>query len=211
MDFFNINTIAFEVLQYPVSYIELIATLFGLLSVYYATQANILTWSTGLVNVLFLFLLFYQIQLYADMFLQVFFFVVTLYGWSRWKSKAPENKISILPSKTRAILLFLLIIGSFLSGLFFSNIHLYLPQFFKAPASYPYIDSFVMVASIIATILLARKNIESWYLWISIDVVCTVLYYQKEVYFLSLEYLIFLGLASYGCYNWTKERKYAQT
>lgn len=211
MDFFNINTIAFEVLQYPVSYIELIATLFGLLSVYYATQANILTWSTGLVNVLFLFLLFYQIQLYADMFLQVYFFVVTLYGWSRWKSKAPENKISILPSKTRAILLFLLIIGSFLSGLFFSNIHLYLPQFFKAPASYPYIDSFVMVASIIATILLARKNIESWYLWISIDVVCTVLYYQKEVYFLSLEYLIFLGLASYGCYNWTKERKYAQT
>jgi nicotinamide mononucleotide transporter len=211
MDFFNINTIAFEVLQYPVSYIELIATLFGLLSVYYATQANILTWSTGLVNVLFLFLLFYQIQLYADMFLQVYFFVVTLSGWSRWKSKAPENKISILPSKTRAILLFLLIIGSFLSGLFFSNIHLYLPQFFKAPASYPYIDSFVMVASIIATILLARKNIESWYLWISIDVVCTVLYYQKEVYFLSLEYLIFLGLASYGCYNWTKERKYAQT
>lgn len=207
MDFFNINTIAFEVLQYPVSYIELVATLFGLLSVYYATQANILTWSTGLVNVLFLFLLFYQIQLYADMFLQVYFFVVTIYGWSHWKSKSPENKISILAQKPRFLSLLLLITGSLLAGLFFSNIHLYLPQFFKEPASFPYIDSFVMVASIIATILLARKNIESWYLWISIDIVCTILYYQKEVYFLSLEYLIFLVLASYGCYHWKQELK----
>lgn len=211
MDFFNINTIAFEVLQYPVSYIELMATLFGLLSVYYATQANILTWSTGLVNVFFLYLLFYQIQLYADMFLQVYFFVVTIYGWSHWKSQSPKNNISLLSSKARLITLVSLIIGTFFSGLFFSKIHLYLPQFFKEPASYPYIDSFVLVASILATILLARKNIESWYLWISIDVVCTVLYYHKDVYFLSLEYLIFLGLASYGCYNWIKEYKYAQT
>jgi nicotinamide mononucleotide transporter len=205
MDFFNINTIAFEVLQYPVSYIELVATLFGLLSVYYATQANILTWSTGLVNVLFLFLLFYQIQLYPDMFLQVYFFVVTMYGWYHWKSKSPENKISILAQKPRVLSLLFLITGSLLAGLFFSNIHLYWPQFFKEPASFPYIDSFVMVASIIATILLARKNIESWYLWISIDIVCTILYYQKEVYFLSLEYLIFLVLASYGCYHWKQE------
>jgi len=59
--------------------------------------------------------------------------------------------------------------------------------------------------SIIATVLLARKNIETWYLWILVDVVCVVLFFQKGIVFLSLEYLIFLGLATYGLLNWRKQ------
>ena len=74
MTFFDINTIAFEVIGYPVSYVELIGTLFGLISVYFASRANILTWPTGIINEFFLFILFFQVQLYADMFLQVYFF-----------------------------------------------------------------------------------------------------------------------------------------
>ena len=86
-----------------------------------------------------------------------------------------------------------------------SNIHLYLPTYFKIQAAYPFTDSFVMVSSIIATILLAKKKIENWYLWIAIDLVCVVMYFKKGVYFLSLEYFIFLGLASYGLYHWKKQ------
>jgi nicotinamide mononucleotide transporter len=64
-----------------------------------------------------------------------------------------------------------------------------------------------MVSSIIATVLLARKKVENWYLWITVDIVCVGLYFKKGVYFLSLEYIIFLGLASYGLYNWRKQLK----
>ena len=76
MHFFDIASAAFTVIGYPISYVELIGTLFGLISVYFASRANILTWSTGIVNEVFLFILFFQVHLYADMFLQVYFFVL---------------------------------------------------------------------------------------------------------------------------------------
>ena len=207
MHFFEIKNIAIEILGYPISYVELIGTLFGLASVYFASRANILTWGTGIVNEIFLFILFFQVQLYAVMFLQVYFFVVTLYGWYQWNTKANANKISEINFRNRITIATAIVIGSVLFGFAFKNIHLYLPNHFKIQAAYPFTDSFVMVSSIFATILLAKKKIENWYLWIAVDAVCVVLYFKKGVYFLSLEYFIFLGLASYGLYNWNKQLK----
>ncbi|HSD13965.1 MAG TPA: nicotinamide riboside transporter PnuC [Flavobacterium sp.] len=205
MTFFDINNIAFEVSAYPISYIELIGTLFGFLSVYFASRANILTWSTGIINELFLFILFFQVQLYADMFLQIYFFVVTLYGWYNWKHKPKQNSIISVSFKTKLWIASTIFIGTIVAGFLFANIHMYLPQYFKTQASFPYVDSFVMVLSIIATILLARKEIETWHLWILVDIICVFLFFKKGILFLALEYLIFLGLATYGLLNWKKQ------
>jgi len=205
MYFFDIENVAFQIMGYPISYVELIGTLFGIVSIYFATRANILTWPTGIVNELFLFILFFQVQLYADMFLQVYFFIVTIYGWYQWKSKKNQVDISVVNLRSRIILIFSIISLTLVFGFLFSNIHTYLPAYFKIKASFPFIDSFVMVLSIVATVLLAKKKIENWYLWICVDLICVFLYYKKAVYFLSLEYLIFLGLASYGFYHWKKQ------
>ena len=205
MNFFNIQNTAVEILSYPVSYVELIGTLFGLSSVYFASRANILTWSTGIVNEIFLFILFFQVQLYADMFLQVYFLIVTIYGWYNWKTNTAEKKISGMSLTSKLLFIAIIFVATLFSGLLFSNIHLYLPEYFKIQAAYPFTDSFIMVSSIIATVLLAKKRVENWYLWIIIDVICVALYFIKGVYFLSLEYFIFLGLASYGLYNWKKQ------
>lgn len=205
MHFFEIANTAFTVIGYPISYVELIGTVFGLISVYFASRANILTWSTGIINEAFLFILFFQVHLYADMFLQVYFFVVTIYGWYNWNTATIENKISAINSKARWITAVIIIVGSIISGLLIKNIHLYLPNYFKIAASYPFTDSFVMLLSVVATVLLAKKKIENWHLWILVDAICVILYFKKGVYFLSLEYLIFFGLASYGLYNWKKQ------
>lgn len=205
MNFFEIKNVAFQIWDYPISYVELIGTLFGLISVYFASRANILTWGTGIVNEVFLFILFFQVQLYADMFLQIYFFIVTIYGWYKWNSKTTETKISETSFRNKIFLAISILIGTLISGFLFTNIQLYLPTYFKIQAAYPFTDSFVMVSSIIATILLAKKKIENWYLWIAIDLVCVVLYFKKGVYFLSLEYFIFLGLTSYGLYHWKKQ------
>lgn len=205
--FFDIKNIAFEVIGYPISYVELIGTIFGLLSVYFASRANILTWATGLVNELFLFILFFQVQLYADMFLQVYFFIITLYGWYNWKQKPKKNSITTIELKTKLWLVSAIIIGTIIAGFLFTKIHLYLPQYFKTEAAFPFVDSFVMVLSIIATILLAQKKIETWYLWIIVDVVCVFLFFKKGIVFLGLEYFLFLGLATYGLLNWKKQLK----
>lgn len=207
MSFFHIDNSAFELFHYSVSYVELIATLFGLLSVYLATKANIYTWSSGIINELFLFILFFQVQLYADMFLQLYFFVVTLYGWYHWKQNPTQNSITKIHFKTRIWLLFSIIIATILVGFLITNLHLYFPNYFKIKAAYPFVDSFVMVLSIIATVLLAKKKIETWYLWIAIDIVCVVLFFKKGIVFLGLEYLVFLGLATYGLLNWKKRLK----
>ena len=204
MTIFDIRNIAFEVIGYPISYVELIGTLFGLLSVYFATRTNILTWGTGIINELFLFILFFQVQLYADMFLQVYFFIVTLYGWHSWKQKPKQNDITLTNSKTRVWLSITIFVATILTGFLFANIHLYLPDYFKIKAAFPFTDSFVMVLSIIATVLLAQKKIETWYLWIVVDIVSVFLFFRKVIVFLALEYLVFLGLATYGLLNWKK-------
>jgi nicotinamide mononucleotide transporter len=205
MNFFEIKNIAFQIWDYPISYVELIGTLFGLASVYFASKANILTWGTGIVNEVFLFILFFQVQLYADMFLQVYFFIVTIYGWYNWKTNTTEKMVSEINFRNKLLLAAAIFIFSLVSGFLFYTIHLYLPEYFKVKAACPFIDSFVMVSSIVATILLAKKKIENWYLWIAIDLVCVVLYFKKGVYFLSMEYFIFLGLASYGLCHWKKQ------
>lgn len=205
MNFFEIENIAFQFLDYPISYVELIGTLFGLFSVYFASRANILTWGTGIVNEVFLFILFFQVQLYADMFLQIYFLVVTIYGWYKWNSKTTETKISETSFINKLYLSATILTGTLISGFLFTKIHLFFPSYFKIQAAYPFIDSFVMVASIVASGLLAKKKIENWYLWIAVDLVCVGLYFKKGIYFLSLEYFVFLGLASYGLYHWRKQ------
>ncbi|TAM94658.1 MAG: nicotinamide riboside transporter PnuC [Chitinophagaceae bacterium] len=205
MTFFDINNIAFEIIGYKISYVESIGTLFGLLSVYFATKANILTWSTGIINELFLFILFFQVQLYADMFLQVYFFVVTIYGWYNWKQKPKLNSITSTNLNTKIWLASGIIVGTIIAGFLFANIHLYLPHYFKTKAAFPFADSFVMVLSIISTVLLAQKKMETWYLWFTVDMVCVFLFFKKGIAFLALEYLVFLGLATYGLLNWKKQ------
>ena len=207
MKIFDIESVVFHLFGYPFSYIELIGTIFGLISVVYATRANILTWPTGVINEIFLFLLFFQVQLYADMFLQIYFFVVTLYGWYRWNSKSEVNRITEMNLKAKCGIGILIIAGTILAGYFIKNLHLNFPKYFVIQAAYPFIDSFIMVSSIVATVLLAMKKIENWYLWMTIDFVCTLLYFKKAVFILSLEYLIFFGLAAYGLYYWKKELK----
>ncbi len=66
-----------------------------------------------------------------------------------------------------------------------------------------------MLGSMVATFLLARKKIENWYCWIAVDLVATIIYWKKAIVFLSAEYLLFLLLATYGLFNWTKQQKHA--
>lgn len=209
MSYFDVSHIAFRLLGYPISYIELIGTVFGLISVYYASKANVLTWPTGIINEIALFVLFFQIQLYADMLLQVFFLVVTVFGWYNWGNKAGEVPVTSMSRGMGGIYAIVLLVGTILTGIIIQQFHQWMPAYFPLPTTYPFADSFVMVASMLATFLLARKRIETWILWIVADVVSVVLYLIKGVYFLSLEYVVFLGLATFGLLQWRKKMTYA--
>ena len=88
----SIENVAFVILGYPMSYIELIGTVLYLWSVWLIAQRRILTWPIGIVSVLLYMMLFYQIQLYSDSLEQVYYLVAGVYGWWRWSHSLPENE-----------------------------------------------------------------------------------------------------------------------
>jgi nicotinamide mononucleotide transporter len=201
---FDVKEIFFTVFGHGVSYVEFVGTLLGLISVFLASRANIFTWPTGIANAIFFLVIFYQIHLYSDMFLQMYFCGMGVYGWFSWKNKAEHHhgEIQTLTNRRR------LWIGVFIAcvvlivGTLISQIHVILPQIFDHPATYPYIDTFIAISSILATILLARRIFETWVLWILVDITSIGLYSVKGVKLIALEFVIFLGLAVLGIYTW---------
>src|SRR5882762_1859133 len=94
MDFFSIEKIALTVFGYPLSYLELFGWISGIVAVVLSARANLWSWPIGIINVTLSFFLFFQVQLYPDMFLQIFYFITNLIGWWRWANpkQGEENK-----------------------------------------------------------------------------------------------------------------------
>jgi nicotinamide mononucleotide transporter len=212
MSFFDIKNIFFTALDYPMSYLEFFGVLFGLVAVWLSAKANIWSWPIGIVNVTLAFFLYYQIQLYPDMFLQVFFFITNVLGWIRWanprkgeEDKKNELKVSLLQFRQFIGIGLIGISGTLLMGALASRLHEWFPFLFQIPGSFPFIDSFITVMSIVATYFMIQKKVESWIIWIMVDVIATYLYFIKGVKFYSLEYLVFTILAAFGFWNWRKE------
>ncbi len=205
-DLLSINYTIAEILGYKMSLVELLGTVTGILAVILATQSNIWSWPVGIVNFVLAFILYYQVSLYSDMFLQVYYVITGIYGWIYWYGMKTEEQTPItqLTNRGRIIHIILMITGTIGVGYFMSHIHLLMPKLFPVPAAYPYPDSFVAVLSILANWMLAQRKIENWIVWIVIDIICTVMYWLKGIQFFSLEYLIFTLMAVYGLINWIK-------
>jgi nicotinamide mononucleotide transporter len=198
-----------DLFGYPVRYVELIATLFGLLSIYLAARQIIWTWPVGVINIIFSFVVFYQVQLYADMFLQVFFLCTNIWGWVIWKGHLREEKpVRKLSAKTRSILSGVIIVSTYVLGTLVKNVHLLLPQLFDLAAAFPFVDTFIAVASITASILLAERFIENWRIWIIVDIICVFVYASKNIIFISFEYFVFCLLACFAFFSWLKSMKH---
>jgi nicotinamide mononucleotide transporter len=210
--FFNVNTVFFTVLGYPMSYLEFFGTIFNLWCVWLAAKNKISNWAVGLVGIILYVFLFYQIQLYSDLIEQFYFFVMTFYGWYLWVQIGKEEKakpkeasgIRFTTLKEKIVYIVVLVIGTGLLTIFTSHLTDLFPNLFPIPASYPFWDAFTTVMSFAATVLLAKKVVENWYLWILVDVIGIWLYFIKGVKFISLEYVIFLMMASYGLFDWIR-------
>lgn len=212
MHFFDIESIFFEIWGYSMSYLEFFGTVAGGIAVWLAARANIWSWPIGLINVTLFFFLFFQVQLYPDMFLQVFFFITNIMGWWRWAHPRPEEedkkhelRISFMPIKQLMLFSFIGVLGTLLMGAFASRLHELFPIVFNQPSAFPYLDSFVTVMSIVATYLMIQKKVECWVIWIVVDVVATGLYFAKGIKFVGIEYLLFCFLAAFGLWKWMKE------
>lgn len=218
MSFFDINNVFFTFLGYPVSYLEFFAVITGIVAVGLSALANIWSWVIGLINVTLYFFLFYQVQLYPDMFLQVFFFVTNVAGLWRWTHPRPgeeDRKKELRVSwMSRTEIIYVIggaLIGTVLFGVFARNLHQILPAVFSAPSAMPFVDSFIAVMSVIVTFYMIQKKIECWIMWLIIDIVATWVYFIRDIRFTSMLYLIFCLIAAYALYNWIREYRNYQS
>lgn len=88
-----------------------------------------------------------------------------------------------------------------------ARFHLWLPRLFPVGADYPFLDALTTVMSFVAMFLMARRRTESWVYWIIVDVIGIGLYWVKDVRFISLQYVVLLGMAIYGFVHWLREER----
>ena len=175
--FFDINTIAFTLLGYPISWLELVGTVFNLACVILVARRNMLTWPVGIVAVVLFGALFWQINLYADVIEQVYYLITSIVGWYMWATvrsrDSKDKKVVITTNSVKANLLWIASIAatSVVASWALSNAHLWAPALFPEPASLPAIDATTTIMSFAAQILMLRRKLENWVLWIVVDVV----------------------------------------
>lgn len=181
--------------------VEMVATIFWLLSVYFTVKQNIWCWPTGVIMVSLYAYIFFGVKLYSDAILQVIYFFLQFYGWYVWlyggKNKT-HALIRMISWRQRIIYLFIAILGT---------IFLWSIMHYHTDASFPYIDAGMTAFSLVAQWLLSKKILENWIIWIGVDLVSICVYYSKELYLTSWLYLIFLILAIIWCITWIKEKK----
>jgi nicotinamide mononucleotide transporter len=185
---------------------EVLAVLFGIVSVYLSTRENIWSWPTALINVALYFVVFLEAKLYADMGLQVVYFALSLYGWYEWLYGG-ENRTELHVSRTsRSLGVRLLVIG-IACGAVLATV---LARF--TDAALPYVDSATTSTSLVAQWMMTRKILENWAVWAVVDVVYVGMFVFKRLYLTAGLYTVFFVLAVMGYVQWKRsltERKLA--
>lgn len=180
------------------SWLEIVAVILGVLCVGLTIRQNIWCWPVGLAMVTLYVFIFYDAKLYSDMLLQIVYIGLQIYGWHAWLRGGPQNHalpVSLVTQKQ--ILLWALTCVVLTAGLG-SAMH------FNTDASFPFVDAFTTVASLIAQWLMGRKKLHSWFVWIVVDVVSIGLYLAKSLYLTAGLYVVFLMMATLGYFAWRK-------
>jgi nicotinamide mononucleotide transporter len=212
MSFLSVNKIFFTILGYPMSYIELSATLLIVVYVLLITKKKVYAWPLGIIAFSLFAVLFYQVRLYSDFFEQFYYIGNCCYGWYVWlaaKKKEEEGgkglEVSYTSGKGRLIAGAIIVIGGTAAGFVVSRINIWLPALFPQQAAYPYIDAAATVMGFVAAGLMTHRKIEAWVLWICVNSICIWLYYNRDVKFVAMLYIFFLGMAINGLIKWRKE------
>ena len=180
-------------------FFEIVAVIFGLLSVWFSKNNNILVYPTGMISTSIFTYLLFKWGLLGDMMINAYYFIMSIYGWYIWTRKKNNivTPISKISNDEKKISLFI-----FISSLIFVyGIYNY---FDKWGSLTSYIDNITTAIFFVGMWLMAKRKIENWIFWIIGDIISVPLYFYKGLTFTSLQYFIFTIIAISGYYSWKK-------
>jgi nicotinamide mononucleotide transporter len=183
---------------------ELIGTILGLISVWLTVRQNIWCWPTGIIMVALYAIIFFRAKLYADAGLQIVYVVLQIYGWYEWLYGGRDRgELEVTRITLRLVVLLAVVatVATAVMGYLLAT---------KTDAALPYWDSTATVLSLIAQWMLAKKFIENWFVWLTVDVLSIGIYWIKGLYPTMALYAAFLVLAVLGWIEWRKSLRNLQ-
>ena len=179
--------------------LEIIAVLTGIASVWYAKKESIWVYPTGIVSTAVYVYICYQFTLYGDLIINIYYTLMSIYGWYMWTRIVGNNHLEITRTdksdKLKALGIFLF------TAAFVVAVYLYFNRFDRIT---DYFDTFTTGIFFAAMWLMASKKIEHWSLWIAGNIISVPLYFIKGLGFSGIQFTIFLVLAYLGYKSWKK-------
>jgi nicotinamide mononucleotide transporter len=189
------------------TWIEAIAVIMGIVSVWYSRKENILVFPTGIINTSLFIYLSYKGHLLGEASVNLYYTIMSIYGWYWWTRKKEDqvtNALQITISNTTQRLQQVLVFMGFYAILFFGL--LYLKNNF-APDAIPWADALASASAYTAMWLMAKKKVESWIWWMITNITSIPLYFIKGYAFTSFQFIVLLILAIAGLITWNKKAK----
>ena len=179
------------------SLVELLGVIFGALSVWLTARDNIWCWPTGIANTALFIVLFAGARLYGDVVTNVVMLALSIYGWWQWLRGGPRGAPRRIAwatprARTAAVLGLALLVPAAGWGLE------------RAGSALPWWEGAIVGLSLLAQLLLGRKLVESWILWIAVDVIAVGVYLSRGLYLTTTLYAGFLVLATHGLVRWAR-------
>jgi nicotinamide mononucleotide transporter len=183
-------------------YVEVLGVVLSIIYLVLSIRQNILLWPVGILSAVMYMIVFYESKFYADMGLNAYYFVISIYGWINWSGAARKEHgeppvISV--GLKRGMFLFLIMV------VIFFIIGYLLDRYTDSPI--PYWDALTTAGSIVATWMLTRKILEHWIVWIFIDLISMGLYIYRGLYPTAFLFLVYTTMAVVGYVEWRRSKK----
>ncbi len=188
------------------TWLEAIAVVSGIASVWFSRKENILVYPVGLINTIIYIYLSLKGQLFGEASVNFYYTVMSIYGWAVWlrKDESRQTIVHVMFSDRKLWIAQLsFFAGSYLLIYFALN---YLQKEF-APGAIPAADAFASASAFTGMWLMTRKKVESWWWWIATNIASIPLYFVKGYVFTSVYYFILLILAVAGLIEWSKRAR----
>ena len=182
-------------LDFNWSVIESAAVFFSILYVVLAVKESILCWGAAAISVILYIYICYTAQLYPETGLQVFYLLMSFYGYHQWNKNDSTLKIQQWTTTKHLLILLLGASLTFLMGFYFT---------IYTNAAMPLVDSFTTVFSVFATYMVTKKVLGNWLYWIVIDIVSVYLYFSRDLHLTSLLFIMYTVIAIFGYFSWLK-------
>jgi nicotinamide mononucleotide transporter len=178
--------------------LELLSFVLSVITVALNIRQNHWAWLFAIISSAAYGVVFYGARLYGDMGLQLVFILVSIWGWYQWLhggAGKQELPVSTLTAGGWVRALFAWMIGFALLATFLSRF---------TNTDVPHIDGFLTAGSLVGQVLLSRKKVENWHIWIAVDVLYVGLYVFKGLMLTAVLYALFCVMAAIGLVAWRR-------